>query len=941
MGRSRTDGRRRLSLASGLALLCWIAFAAPVLAATFDVNVTADIVDPNLTDGVCDVDPGTAGNQCSLRAAVQQANVLPSSAQNPHVVNLPAQTFTLTIPGRDELAGATGDLNLTATGIRIVGQGATQTIVQAGTAVGNGVDRGFRVHPTTSAVLERLTIEHGVAGQPGAPRSGGGVLNEGTLTVDEVELRLNTANNDGRQSGGGAIANATGATLTVTQSAVIENVAFRNGGGIANQGTATIDTTTIANNDGGGAVGGVFTFNAPSTVIRGPTIVDNRAPVPTGGGLGAFPGSPPFRIANSILDNPNGGNCSNTTALTSEGFNIASDNSCPLVTAGPSPDRVLLNVGLSLSDLGLHGSQTRNHVPLPGSPALDAGASAGPCGGGSATDQRGLVRPQDGLLEGALLPHCDIGAVEVPSLRVTSTLDALPAGGTPSAACRNASNEWSLRQAVLDGNAFGGAALLLPGEMFRLTRTGRDEDAALTGDLDVTAPLTILGLGAESTIIQAGSNATDGIDRIFHVHQNASLAIRDLTLRFGRAQGAGSAGEGGAVLATGDLALERVVVRQNAAATDGGGIVANQGRLAVTDSEVRDNTAGANGGGIRSGAPTSITGSTLAFNTAVNGAGGGLSITLNTQSFIHLSTFSGNQASAAAAVDMLGRGSSIQLERVSIVDNNNTTAGSGAFRFNNDNSSSRLSVAASLFAANSSPNCQVVGVTDGLSNLSDDTTCNIGTETRLNTNPVLGQLRDNGGLTRTHALLPGSPAIDTGSANLACRPTDQRGIVAGVSFVGVVDGDDVAGARCDIGAFEVQRYTVDATGDFPDIRLGDGRCGGAVGGGRGCSLRAGIMEANAQGHAVVELPAGTHTLTLRGSGENAAATGDLDVTAGLTLLGAAANTTTVQAGSDDRNGIDRVFEIRPGAAARISQVFVRHGRVEGGGAGLLNQGTLA
>lgn len=157
----------------------------------------------------------------------------------------------------------------------------------------------------------------------------------------------------------------------------------------------------------------------------------------------------------------------------------------------------------------------------------------------------------------------------------------------------------------------------------------------------------------------------------------------------------------------------------------------------------------------------------------------------------------------------------------------------------------------------------------------------------------------------------------------------------------MVDGDDVAGARCDMGAFEVQRYTVDATGDFPDIRLGDGRCGGAVGGGRGCSLRAGIMEANAQGHAVVELPAGTHTLTLRGSGENAAATGDLDVTAGLTLLGAVANTTTVQAGSDDRNGIDRVFEIRPGAAARISQVFVRHGRVEGGGAGLLNQGTLA
>lgn len=57
----------------------------------------------------------------------------------------------------------------------------------------------------------------------------------------------------------------------------------------------------------------------------------------------------------------------------------------------------------------------------------------------------------------------------------------------------------------------------------------------------------------------------------------------------------------------------------------------------------------------------------------------------------------------------------------------------------------------------------------------------------LDTDPVLGSLQDNGGLTRTMALLPGSSAIDQGSA---CETTDQRGATRPM------------GAGCDIGAFE-------------------------------------------------------------------------------------------------------------------------------------------
>jgi hypothetical protein len=71
------------------------------------VNVTnIDQVDANLLDGVCDTNPAVAGNQCTLRAAIQNANLSP----NPAIIVLPLDTdITLTVAG----VGALGDLNIT------------------------------------------------------------------------------------------------------------------------------------------------------------------------------------------------------------------------------------------------------------------------------------------------------------------------------------------------------------------------------------------------------------------------------------------------------------------------------------------------------------------------------------------------------------------------------------------------------------------------------------------------------------------------------------------------------------------------------------------------------------------------------------------------------------------------------------------------------------
>jgi hypothetical protein len=74
----------------------------------------------------------------------------------------------------------------------------------------------------------------------------------------------------------------------------------------------------------------------------------------------------------------------------------------------------------------------------------------------------------------------------------------------------------------------------------------------------------------------------------------------------------------------------------------------------------------------------------------------------------------------------------------------------------------------------------------------------IGPGDQINADPMLGPLQNNGGPTFTHALLPGSPAIDTGDPNFT-PPLffDQRG----PGF------DRVANDRIDKGSFELQAGT--------------------------------------------------------------------------------------------------------------------------------------
>jgi|GEM_PF-2328708 len=137
-----------------------------------------------------------------------------------------------------------------------------------------------------------------------------------------------------------------------------------------------------------------------------------------------------------------------------------------------------------------------------------------------------------------------------------------------------------------------------------------------------------------------------------------------------------------------------------------------------------------------------------------------------------------------------------------------------------------------------------------------------------------------------------------------------------------------------IPALATAAITVNTTADNAP---NPGECAGAPG---DCSLRQAIDKANdAGGPETIVLPAGTYPLTIKGGAENENETGDLDVTGEVTIQGAGARSTTV-----DATGLeDRVFEVRPAASLSLSRLTVSGGLVtdEYGGGILAENATLA
>ena len=327
----------------------------------------------------------------------------------------------------------------------------------------------------------------------------------------------------------------------------------------------------------------------------------------------------------------------------------------------------------------------------------------------------------------------------------------------------------------MEANAHAGAnTISVPAGSYILALTGPDEDAGATGDLDVTNQVTIQGAGAASTIIDG--NGGNPRDRVFHVH--------------------GAAGSP-------QVEIDGVTITGGSPLGDGGGIYNDHASLTLQMDEVQSNRAagsnGESGGGIyNNGGNMAIRQSTLDGNSvSFNGDGGGIA-NVGAAATLSLSndTISGNHAFIGGGVFNLGGNAS--LRNVTVSQNAFTGGGEGG---GVENYVGSMDIANTLFA-NNHANCGRSLLSLG-HNLDTDGSCALSGPGDVSAVPpqsidaLLGPLQDNGGATRTYALLAGSPAID-GASDDPCESLDQRGVSR------PQDGNGDGIAVCDIGAFEAE-----------------------------------------------------------------------------------------------------------------------------------------
>jgi hypothetical protein len=420
----------------------------------------------------------------------------------------------------------------------------------------------------------------------------------------------------------------------------------------------------------------------------------------------------------------------------------------------------------------------------------------------------------------------------------------------------------TLRRAIIEANHWpGGGATVdmrsLPGGSATLTIPASGADDETTGDLDITASMTLLGAGPSTSIIYGNGDVIH--DRVVHVH-SGTVSLIGVTIRDGRDPydsdpGAGVSITGGsttliddvvafnssfltdavyegnaavtligsaihdnssprpALLATGDVTLVNSTIENNG----GGGIGCEHGcTLTLTNSTVSGNSGGGTGGVNVVQSSARISRSTISGNT--NGGQGGGIYNLYGSVVLVDSTVSGNNtatdgggiynygiSSFPATVGVYN--STITLNQADSDFNGSGIGGgimndgTGSFVFQNTILASNFeTLLFHGFYVTVFGECAGTIVSNGYDLLEnyDTSHCTVlGGGITLNS-PGLGPLQDNGGPTETHAPVGGSPAIDAGNP-AGCRDDVGALIVADQRSY---PRPAPQTARCDIGAVE-------------------------------------------------------------------------------------------------------------------------------------------
>ena len=317
---------------------------------------------------------------------------------------------------------------------------------------GNYASRVFRINAGVTAAIDGLRIKDGALGLP--PSVGGGILNQGVLSVSNSTITGNIGEAYAIYTDGAGIFNDTSGTLNLSKSIVSGNLSNdpdgnSTGGGIHNRGVMTITDSTVSDNvsNSGGGISNYGTMTVANSTISRNTIINGG-----GGGGGIFNWDPFQRgvtltISNSTISDNSGG------GYTAGGIVSALDVCCPAaneslrntIVAGNTSGDIegiietashnligdaassggiqngvngnIVGVNPLLGPLANNGGPTMTHALLLGSPAINGGnncvLTANGCGNGNAAltaDQRGM--PRNGAV--------DIGAFERQAKEVSS-----------------------------------------------------------------------------------------------------------------------------------------------------------------------------------------------------------------------------------------------------------------------------------------------------------------------------------------------------------------------------------------------------------------------------------------------------------------------------------------------------------------------------------------
>lgn len=627
--------------------------------------------------------------------------------------------------------------------LTIAGSGADQLTIQRDIA--RPAFRIFAISSGADVTIQGVTIANGWSPWTVELQDGGGIYNEGTLTLEDSTLLNNSAerngggvynlgtltvrdstfNGNGASGGlGGGIYNDEQGTLTVESSTFSQNGVENSGGALYNRGTASVTESIFQNNAVGDSGAGIANFG---TLTVEQSHFENNFCADSGGGA----------ISNFSSD----GSAGSVTVQNSTFSNNEAEQGGAIITF-EAASTTIINSTFTDNIAEYNGGALWNYLgtvtvqqsTFTGNKAVSGGAIANL----GASDSLGTLTLEDSTISRNGV--ADNGGGIYNDSRLTVRRSTINNNGAEDAG----GGIYNHPQGILtvEGSTFyenavedSGGAISNLGTATVTESTfhnnGVDHSgAAITNEGTLTVELSYFHDNAapEGTGGAISNFASDG--------SAGTLTVRNSTLSNNEAE------QGGAIstFEGTSTTVSNTTFIQNRAEYDGGAIWNDRGAVTVQQSTFSGNSAATD---------------------SANGAGGGIYNTEGTLT-VQQSTFSDNSAASGGGIANLGT-----------LDLTNTI----------------------LANSRGGGDCVTGTISTNRYNLIEDGSCSDTAIGLVTGDPRLGPLADNGGPTATYALLPGSPAINAGDPAFTPPPDfDQRGagfprVQQGQLDIGAVESD--------------------------------------------------------------------------------------------------------------------------------------------------------